>query len=127
MPARKTRRQLADEAFVRNEQLRIDGPPPPPKEYPALEGVSASCPGCKRSWSALVGLNPLHLKDERQSSFLAQAQCQGCGNIYLIPPEEHARIVKTRADHEAAKAAARKAEAEAEARKKENRKNKGAG
>lgn len=128
MAARKTRRQLADEAFLRNEQILIDdSPPAPPKEYPALDGIPSGCPECRKVWNALAGLNPLHRKDDRQSTFLEQAQCSGCGHIFLISPDDHAKIVQVRAAHEAARLAVKKAEADAEARKKEQRKNKGAG
>lgn len=125
---KKTKRQLADEAFLRNEQIRIDDSPPvAPKEYPALEGVPKNCPECGRTWDHLGGLNPLHHSNERQSSFLEQAQCVKCGNIFLISPDDHERIVTARAEHTAAKHAAKKAEEQAIAEKKANRITKGAG
>lgn len=106
---RMTKRQLADEAFLRNEQMRTDDPPTAPAvEYPALDGVPANCPECRLRWNEVLGLNPLLMEE---GAFLAKAQCAGCGNIFLIPVEGRARIVAARAiDREriAARAAEKK-------------------
>lgn len=102
MAARKTRRQLADEAFLRNEQIRLgESPPEPvkPLELPKLDSVPTACPECKHQWRDDAGVVPIIRKDAEQSVFLESVQCGGCGNLFLVDPADHARIHAARIEY----------------------------
>lgn len=103
MAARKTQRQLADEAFLRNEQIRLGEVPPEPAkplELPKLDSVPTECPECHRPWRDDAGVVPIIRKDAgQQSAFLESVQCGGCGNLFLVDPADHARIHAARIEY----------------------------
>lgn len=80
MPPKKTRRQLADEAYLRSQQLDITGalePTPDVKEFPLTEQVPATCPECSRTMTMASGWTILRAGHQA-------LQCGFCGWCIVI-------------------------------------------
>lgn len=103
MAAKKTRRQLADEAFLRNEQILLGNAPnesAAPKELPVLDSVPSACPECRSQWRDDAGVVPIIRPDaEQQTAFLETIQCGGCGNRFLVDPADHEKIRVARVEY----------------------------
>ncbi len=106
----KTQRQLADEAFLRNEQLRLGNAPteqPSVRELPKLDNIPAGCPECRCIWNIEMGVTPIVRPDQQQTVFLEQIECGQCGHRFLVDSDVHEKLRRDRLAHQARLTAAR--------------------
>lgn len=101
MASKKTQRQLADEAFRRSEQMRLgeshtDAPLPSVRDLPKLDSIPSACPECRVVWTDAAGAVPVIRKDQRQTVFLEEIQCGGCGNSFLVETHDHEELRRRR-------------------------------
>lgn len=98
MPARKSKQQLADDAWHRNQELTLglDAPEPQPaKNVLACDRVPETCPACAKTMTVRSGWALV---------FGDLLQCGGCGITIEVPRRDwerfsealHAHLVKMR-------------------------------
>lgn len=84
MAAKKTQRQLADEAYLRSQQLDIEGQlaeAPGVVEPPQVANIPTTCPSCHRAMTLGSGWTILR-------SVPNALQCGGCAHtIRVLEPE----------------------------------------
>lgn len=102
MASKKTRRQLADEAYLRNEQLVLDVAHEPQQHVVQhFDRLPAECPGCQRvqkherGWVLVFG---------------DLLQCGGCSTTISVPREEYERYGRALHEYYARKNAQKKAD-----------------
>lgn len=82
-----TKKQLADEAYLRNQQLEIPNTEPVPQErfIPYFDAVPTNCPECTKMMTVRSGWTLM---------FGDILQCGGCGHSIQVPRAEYERLGK---------------------------------
>lgn len=97
--SKPTKRELADAAWLKNQQIELPREAPQERMVPRFETVPESCPSCGRRQTYQSGWN---------AQFGDLLECGACGYRCEVPREEHERFLKGVHDHFAALNASRK-------------------
>lgn len=101
MAAKKTQRQLADEAYLRSQQLDISGelePAPGVIEPPVIASIPTTCPSCERPMTLASGWTVLR-------SVPNALQCGGCAQVIRVLEPGYSQFVAQVAEYAEQRAA----------------------